>query len=312
MQSAEFSRQILPTLKSYIALRRELFLRSIAAPSSPLADEAGDPAVNAEDEIQLSNASDAPHDLSSSHADPPDDGHAEVKVERVSQSPSKASTPAMLDRASSSLSKLDISTPLPTTQDSTRALIARVAHLAEENVRTSEEKVNLAQAAYDSVCGAGALMPYLVLNNDFQIDRQIRLLDQAIKDQETSISLGLRPGTHPTSIVLPDTPITYKRSSRSAVAAQDDSEAGMTLGMPSTGSHAILKGKKRNRKNRGRIEAPTAPEQEVHLSISIPAPGNPDEPRYCFCNQVSFGEVSWVRYTVDIVLQVYFPDDRMR
>ncbi|KAI0670688.1 hypothetical protein C8Q78DRAFT_975056 [Trametes maxima] len=69
---------------------------------------------------------------------------------------------------------------------STRELLIHIAQSAEEVTRACAEKVYLAQHAYDLV------------------DRYIRDLDRAIKEQEASISLGLRPGTHPASIILPE------------------------------------------------------------------------------------------------------------
>ncbi|KAI0646760.1 hypothetical protein C8Q79DRAFT_956313 [Trametes meyenii] len=69
---------------------------------------------------------------------------------------------------------------------STRELLIHIARSAEEVTRACAEKVYLAQHAYDLV------------------DRYIRDLDRAIKEQEASISLGLRPGTHPASIILPE------------------------------------------------------------------------------------------------------------
>ncbi|KIM53233.1 hypothetical protein SCLCIDRAFT_1158449 [Scleroderma citrinum Foug A] len=58
--------------------------------------------------------------------------------------------------------------------------------VSEESLRAAEEKVSIAQTAYEMV------------------DRQIKLLDQAIKEQEAAISLGMRPGTHLAPIPLPD------------------------------------------------------------------------------------------------------------
>ncbi|KAI0710403.1 hypothetical protein C8T65DRAFT_739679 [Cerioporus squamosus] len=70
--------------------------------------------------------------------------------------------------------------------DSTRELLIGIAQSAEEVSRASNEKYYLARHVYDL------------------IDRYIRDLDRAINEQEASISLGLRPGTHPASIILPE------------------------------------------------------------------------------------------------------------
>lgn len=53
-----------------------------------------------------------------------------------------ASRPSESDRAEAELLKAP---------DSTRETISQIARLLDETVRASEEKVNLAQAAYDSV-----------------------------------------------------------------------------------------------------------------------------------------------------------------
>ncbi|KAF8136129.1 hypothetical protein EV363DRAFT_1318807 [Boletus edulis] len=74
----------------------------------------------------------------------------------------------------------------PNPGETTRTRLQHIAQTSEEAIRTAEEKVNIAQTAYETV------------------DRHIRLLDQAIKEQEAAISLGVRPGTHLAPILLPD------------------------------------------------------------------------------------------------------------
>ncbi|KAG6379090.1 hypothetical protein JVT61DRAFT_11526 [Boletus reticuloceps] len=64
----------------------------------------------------------------------------------------------------------------PNPGETTRTRLQHIAQTSEEAIRTAEEKVNIAQTAYETV------------------DRHIRLLDQAIKEQEAAISLGVRPG----------------------------------------------------------------------------------------------------------------------
>ncbi len=63
-----------------------------------------------------------------------------------------------------------------------------------------------------------------------QVDRYIRDLDRAIKEQETSLSLGLRPGTHPASIILPE--IVLPKSLR-APRVMDESPAPSDIAEPS-------------------------------------------------------------------------------
>ncbi|KAF9228622.1 hypothetical protein BS17DRAFT_877256 [Gyrodon lividus] len=74
----------------------------------------------------------------------------------------------------------------PKLGETTRTLLQHISQTSEEAVRTAEEKVSIALTAYETV------------------DRHIRHLDQAIKEQEAAISLGMRPGTHLAPILLPD------------------------------------------------------------------------------------------------------------
>ncbi|KAI9508473.1 hypothetical protein F5148DRAFT_1195928 [Russula earlei] len=198
--------------------------------------------------------------------------------------------------------------PPGTHQDpsSTRELLLHLGWLIEEVVRGSQEKVGLAQAVYDSV------------------DRHIRLLDHSIREQEMSISFGLRQGTHPS--LLPDlaAPSRWARATRvthSPIPGLSDDEdltapgisAGseVTIGM-ATGSEAprassTKKGKK-SRKRRPADKAvaeadaaagPTASSSRG-LKLKVPplsaalqgdAASDPNEPKYCYCNRVSFGNM---------------------
>ncbi|KAI0807065.1 hypothetical protein C8Q74DRAFT_1225620 [Fomes fomentarius] len=280
----------------------------------------------------------------------------------------------------SSLSPPPASTPGPPSvstrksSDSTRELLISIAQSAEEVSRASNEKYHLARHVYDLV------------------DRHIRDLDRAIKEQEASISLGLRPGTHPASITLPELiipkanrnrimtsppPITLEDPiedlivtepvsdppveevgkvtapveeetaepeavpSRAAEEQEEDIEIIEIVDEPEPDSEPPVevvepppvveerKGRKRRKSARARAAAgeddfpPQAvkraqrqqsapepePEEEVQpenqppLTLRIPAQTNlapqipesempdPDEPRYCFCNQVSYGEM---------------------
>jgi hypothetical protein len=113
-------------------------------------------------------------------------------------------------------------------------MLSHIAWLSEEILRASEEKVNLAQAAYDSV----RLFPQIVGLMSYavpQVDRHIRLLDQSIKEQEASISLGVRPGTHLAPILLPELIVPGSRAARtvahSPAPAPVEQGGGMTLGI---------------------------------------------------------------------------------
>ncbi|KZV73983.1 hypothetical protein PENSPDRAFT_648379 [Peniophora sp. CONT] len=68
---------------------------------------------------------------------------------------------------------------VPVPWNATRTLLPQIGWLTDEILRTSEEKINLAQTIYD------------------MIHRHIRQLDHSIKEQETAISIGSHKGTHP-------------------------------------------------------------------------------------------------------------------
>ncbi|KAI0075453.1 hypothetical protein K474DRAFT_1699040 [Panus rudis PR-1116 ss-1] len=68
----------------------------------------------------------------------------------------------------------------------TRQLLTTIASASEDIVRSSNEKLSLARFSYDLV------------------DRYIRDLNRAITEEETALSIGMRPGTHPASIILPE------------------------------------------------------------------------------------------------------------
>ncbi|KZT66825.1 hypothetical protein DAEQUDRAFT_694991 [Daedalea quercina L-15889] len=237
-------------------------------------------------------------------------------------------------------------TPAEELPASSRQLLTKIANLSEEIVRASNEKVNVARFAYDLV------------------DRYIRDLDRAIKEQETSLSLGLRPGTHPASIILPEiVPPTTTRAARVTqpppesitvrevtpapstgpvpasatlqVEKQDIEEDEPTLGVESSetpehgGRRTILirprkrRGKKWSKQKRAATSGDAADQGDTatsegtaSLKLTVPplssitaqvgnTPGgtgdmselgalgdmpiDPNEPLYCYCNQVSYG-----------------------
>ncbi|KAI0253929.1 hypothetical protein BJV78DRAFT_140292 [Lactifluus subvellereus] len=186
----------------------------------------------------------------------------------------------------------------------TRDILRHLGWLMEEVVRGSQEKVGLAQAAYDSV------------------DRHVRLLDQSIREQEMSISFGLRQGTHPS--LLPDlaAPSRWARATRithSPIPGLTDDEdedpmapgisAGteVTIGMATgTDAAAPKKGKKSKKRKTDKAvaEAEVAPVTSApaarSVRIKVPplgsatqgdAAADPNEPKYCYCNRVSFGNM---------------------
>ncbi|KAG1749142.1 uncharacterized protein EDB91DRAFT_836481 [Suillus paluster] len=182
---------------------------------------------------------------------------------------------------------------MPTSKQTTRILLQHIAQASEEVLRASEEKVNIAQTAYETV------------------DRHIRLLDQAIKEQEASISLGIRPGTHLAPILLPDLVVPrWARPTR----IEHSPTPSLSLELPAdplpqdltdelhAESARLGRGRKARKKPEPQFETSPPPPEEVlrmpatrttrSVKLKIPAqagPADPNELRYCYCNQVSFG-----------------------
>jgi len=144
-----------------------------------------------------------------------------------------------------------------------------------------------------------------------------------------SISFGLRQGTHPS--LLPDlaAPSRWARATRvthSPIPGLSDDEDAMvpgisagsevTIGMATTGNDAprtpssskkAKRGKKR-KSDKGLSEAEAVPavaagatpSSSRSLKLKVPplnavsqgdAAADPNEPKYCYCNRVSFGNV---------------------
>ncbi|CAL1703916.1 unnamed protein product [Somion occarium] len=207
-------------------------------------------------------------------------------------------------RAASQVRQPSVPPPLEEPPENTRELLTTIARTSEGVVRASSEKVNVARHAYDL------------------IDRYIRDLDRAIKEEETSLSVGLRPGTHPASIILPEVVV----PSLKALAAEAPKEPEPTpivveettsVEPTSVPPPALLKRKIRTSKRvaeaavaegRGRSlekppeeKEPTAAPVTRSLKLTVPPlasvapqielPTDPNEPRYCYCNQVSYGQM---------------------
>jgi hypothetical protein len=160
-----------------------------------------------------------------------------------------------------------------------------------------------------------------------KVDRHIRLLDQSIREQEMSISFGLRQGTHPS--LLPDlaAPSRWARATRvthspvPGLSEDDDTLAGptisagseVTIGMattmgsevPRAPSSSFKKSKKSKKRKTDKAvsEAEATPVTTTSstrsLRLKVPplnmvqgdAAADPNEPKYCYCNRVSFGNV---------------------
>ncbi|TFK52000.1 hypothetical protein OE88DRAFT_1658747 [Heliocybe sulcata] len=236
------------------------------------------------------------------------------------RSPSKAPsrmaslTPAAAEGIAQLPPSSKLSEQLPQNSTQAQVLLSRVARLSEEMVSASQEKINVAKSAYDTV------------------DRHIRLLDQAIQEQELALSHGLRPGTQPAPIVLPDLAVPKGRTRAQLNSASSDPENivvdvldhadtgaeaqdAPAMGIVSEvqgGRVAPTSGKRRGRrprmKQQDEKQEDVAPSERAATNVksvklrmapvvtdpvqgALETMANPDEPRYCFCNQVSYGEM---------------------
>lgn len=132
-----------------------------------------------------------------------------------------------------------------------------------------------------------------------QVDRHIRRLDADLAKYEDSLVIGLRDGTLPShdapslSLKSPPGPTT----SRGAIALGERDafgeleepwkrrRGGGRGGMEEQEARRIKQEKRRHRK-----------EQEERETRERPIVVDPNEPTYCYCDRVSFGEVSLLRY----------------
>jgi hypothetical protein len=160
-----------------------------------------------------------------------------------------------------------------------------------------------------------------------KVDRHIRLLEQSIREQEMSISFGLRQGTHPS--LLPDlaAPSRWARATRvthspipglsededvlvgPAISAGSEVTIGMATTTGSEGPRASSSSSKKSKKSKKRRVDKVVSEAEAtpgtatsstrSLRLKVPplnsvqgdAAADPNEPKYCYCNRVSFGNV---------------------
>lgn len=96
-----------------------------------------------------------------------------------------------------------------------RECLTKVAQLSDEAMRASREKLNIALFSCGVVRATDACRDRgtKVCN---QVDRYMRDLDRAIKEQEAALSIGLRPGTHPAHIILPEVVVPTMRAPKSS------------------------------------------------------------------------------------------------
>ncbi|KAF7778924.1 hypothetical protein Agabi119p4_3269 [Agaricus bisporus var. burnettii] len=170
----------------------------------------------------------------------------------------------------------------PGAPSTSREMLSHVAWLTEEYLRTSREKVNIAQTVHDSV------------------DRHIRLLDQFIKEQEAL--LGPEPN-RPVMLSMSDLFVPkWSRSTRVSMSPIFDEEQIATdIQQAEVSVHSDRSSRRRSLKNRRHKEKEKEKEKEeppapLALRITLPPPhhgmlDDPNEPTWCYCTRVSFGEM---------------------
>jgi len=179
----------------------------------------------------------------------------------------------------SSLARLGISPSPRKPPKANRELLSHVAWLSEELVRAAQEKVCLAQAANDSV------------------ERHIRLLDQAIKEQEAGLSMSSSNGT---SLHLPDLVIPSRNRNARVRTVSDTQHVLIDLVGISSDIGEADKESQRMTKKGGKDYHEISGDQSggsanlrkdsAALTITLPATQLSEE-LYCYCNRVSFGKM---------------------
>ncbi|PPQ66883.1 hypothetical protein CVT26_009823 [Gymnopilus dilepis] len=158
----------------------------------------------------------------------------------------------------------------PPTSDKARELLSHVAFMAEELLRASQEKVNLAQANHEMV------------------ERHIRLLDQAIKEQEAGLS---KDHSQPRSgdLLAPK----YRQSQTTLKNGLDAHEGNVP--MSEFPDDYLMTSQSTARRKKGFLRGiekdstGTADQgRKTTLTITLPATQQNEE-LYCYCNRVSFG-----------------------
>jgi hypothetical protein len=125
------------------------------------------------------------------------------------------------------------------------------------------------------------------------VDRHVRALDLTIKEQENSIVFGLRPGTRPIFSVLPGV---TEETADAEPPPEEEEEEELIIGVAGGAGREKKKSKKRDRKK----QKPAVPEENGASTVArTDMPVDPNEPRYCYCNQVSYGEVRNLLLTGD-------------
>ncbi|KAI1790723.1 hypothetical protein LXA43DRAFT_890391 [Ganoderma leucocontextum] len=343
-QAQEHFSNLTPAILKYVSLRRSLADAPHKQGQGASPENINPPGTTSEAENRTASHSPMPNGT-------PANGKANSIPPQATNS-NKGRTPPLSSRPLSVVTE---------SSDSTRELLTSMAQSVEEISRASVEKQYLAQHVYDLV------------------DRYIRDLDRSIKEQEASISLGLRPGTHPASIMLPELVVPQFKRTRTALSPPpleldlpedslrieiaieplsespasppqveepppsspqlpeepeaeevdiiDITEPTETVAEPTAepieraSTRGRRKGRKRRKGTKKKPEQTAEPEEgapqeepvaleaeeematepqptltlKIPAQVLVPAPVleivDPNEPRYCFCNQVSYGDM---------------------
>ncbi|KAJ7630757.1 hypothetical protein FB45DRAFT_916489 [Roridomyces roridus] len=143
-----------------------------------------------------------------------------------------------------------------------RDLLTEIAHLCDKSIEDGHEKTNICKTAWDTV------------------ERSIRLIDQAIQDQEKAIA---PPGTHLAPDFLPVIPMpSLKKPARFTLSPDpDEKDPDYMTAKPDR--------RKKSRKGRKKDVDDSAP--FVRPKPPVILNPDPNEQIYCYCDQVSFGEM---------------------
>jgi len=292
-EAQAFQNELLPAIRSYIKLRQSLEqeheIRSRTAYCRAEVSYTQHSRINGTtrngsgnnqkcedfDDVMVEDRSNSPpfnqaHDLATSHT--------------IRPTPQSSPTRAQGGRETDATVPKSVPFPPRARPKTIGELLTRITFLTSELLRASDEKVGLATVAYDL------------------LDRHVKILDRAIKEHEDSTILGLREGTRPveTTLQVESAAAFTEEGEEVEEGAEEDEDEEPQLGMigPAVGNGVEGKAGQRLRKNRRKDKRKhdmdgqallegAAGSVEASQELSI----DPNEPRYCYCNQVSYGEM---------------------
>lgn len=120
------------------------------------------------------------------------------------------------------------------------------------------------------------------------MERHIRLLDQAIKEQEASLSQETSRSSFGTGVILPELAVPeWPRKSHNATPIEIVD--GLDGDQSTSAQKKTMNGLAEGKDDGGNDSA----------SLVITIPPHPVEELYCYCNRISFGEVSNLHWFLD-------------